>query len=60
VFNATQVYRGTWDYTITPTLVSRFCGGFNCFREDHGSMAISADSPQSEGFSGLLPAGYWK
>jgi hypothetical protein len=23
-------------------------------------MAISADSPQSEGFSGLLPAGYWK
>ena len=59
-FNATQVYRGTWDYTITPTLVSRFYGGFNYFREDHGSMAISADSPQSEGFSGLLPAGYWK
>jgi len=59
-FNATQVYRGTWDYTVTPTLVSRFYGGFNYFREDHGSMAISADSPQSEGFSGLLPAGYWK
>jgi len=59
-FNATQVYRGTWDYTIAPTLVSRFYGGFNYFREDHGSAAISADSPQSEGFSGLLPAGYWK
>ena len=59
-FNATQVYRGTWDYTVTPTLVSRFYGGFNYFREDHGSAAISADSPQSEGFNGLLPAGYWK
>ena len=59
-FNATQVYRGNWDYTITPTLVSRFYGGFNYFREDHGSTAISADSPQSEGFTGLLPAGYWK
>jgi hypothetical protein len=59
-FNTTQVYRGTWDYTITPTLMSRFYGGFNYFREDHGSQAISADSPQSEGFSGLLPSGYWK
>lgn len=58
--NLTQVYRGTWDYTITPTLVNRFYGGFNYFREDHGSTAISADSPQSEGISGLLPAGYWK
>lgn len=59
-FNATQVYRGTWDYTITPTLVSRFYGGFNYFREDHGSAAITTDSPQNEGFSGLLPAGFWK
>jgi hypothetical protein len=59
-FNATQVYRGTWDYTVTPTLISRFYGGFNYFREDHGSSAISADSPQSDGFSGLLPSGYWK
>ena len=25
-FNATQVYRGTWDYTITPTLVSHMDG----------------------------------
>ena len=58
--NLTQVYRGTWDYTITPTLVSRFYGGFNYFREDHGSTAITADSPQSEGISGLMPAGYWK
>lgn len=59
-FNATQVYRGTWDYTISPTLISRFYGGFNYFREDHGSAAISEDSPQAEGFTGLLPAGYWK
>ncbi|HTS25974.1 MAG TPA: TonB-dependent receptor [Bryobacteraceae bacterium] len=58
--NITQVYRGTWDYTVTPTLISRFYGGFNYFREDHGSAAITADSPQSSGISGLLPAGYWK
>jgi len=58
--NITQVYRGNWDYTITPTLMSAFYGGFNYFREDHGSAAITADSPQSEGISGLLPAGFWK
>ena len=58
--NSTQVYRGNWDYTITPTLLNRFYGGFNYFREDHGSAAISADSPQSSGISGLEPAGYWK
>jgi Carboxypeptidase regulatory-like domain len=58
--NETQVYRGTWDYTVTPTLVSRFYGGFNYFREDHGSTGITPDSPQSSGISGLLPAGYWK
>src|SRR5450759_3089485 len=34
-YNATQVYRGTWDYTITPTVVNRFYGGFNHFLEDH-------------------------
>ena len=58
--NSTQVYRGNWDYTITPTLLNRFYGGFNYFREDHGSAAITEDSPQSEGITGLLPAGYWK
>ncbi len=36
-YNATQVYRGNWDWTITPTLLNRFYGGFNHFREDHGS-----------------------
>src|ERR1035438_4988764 len=34
-YNATQVYRGTWDYTVTPTVVNRFYGGFNHFLEDH-------------------------
>lgn len=58
--NSTQVYRGNWDYTITPSLLNRFYGGFNYFREDHGSAAISSDSPQSSGISGLEPAGYWK
>jgi Carboxypeptidase regulatory-like domain len=58
--NHTQVYRGNWDYTITPTLISAFYGGFNYFREDHGSAANSADSPQSSGITGLLPSGYWK
>ena len=37
----TEVYRGSWDWTITPTLLNRFYGGFNHFREDHGSLAVN-------------------
>ncbi len=60
-YNATQVYRGTWDYTITPTLVSRFYGGFNHFREDHTQgEATETGSVLAAGLSLLVPAGTWK
>ncbi len=59
-YNATEVYRGSWDWTITPTLLNRFYGGFNHFREDHGSLAVETGSVQSTGLSGLEPSGYWK
>ncbi len=60
-YNATQVYRGTWDYTITPTLVSHFYGGFNHFREDHTQgEATESGSVQAGGLSLLVPSGAWK
>lgn len=58
-FNHAQTYRGNWDYTISPTLINRFYGGFNHYLEDHGSMARETDQPLALG-SSLLPAGYWK
>ena len=60
-YNTTQVYRGTWDYTITPTLVNRFYGGFNHFREDHTQgEATETGSTMSQGLSILEPSGTWK
>ncbi|MGO9261852.1 MAG: TonB-dependent receptor domain-containing protein [Bryobacteraceae bacterium] len=60
-YNATQVYRANWDWTITPTLLNRFYGGFNHFREDHTQgEATEAGSVQSAGLSLLVPSGTWK
>ncbi len=60
-YNETQVYRGTWDYTITPTLVSRFYGGFNWFREDHTQgEATETGSVMADGLGLLVPSGTWK
>ncbi len=54
-----QVYRGNWDYTISPTLVNRFYGGFNHYLEDQGGTSRETDQATATG-AGLLPAGYWK
>jgi hypothetical protein len=54
-----QVYRGNWDYTISPTMVNRFYGGFNHYLEDQGSTSREVDQSLATG-SGLYPAGYWK
>lgn len=59
-YDETQVYRGNWDWTITPTLLNRLYGGFNYYREDHASLAVEQGSVQSEGLTGLEPSGYWK
>lgn len=57
-YNA-QVYRGNWDYTISPTLVNRFYGGFNHYLENQGGTSRETDQSTASG-AGLLPAGYWK
>src|ERR1017187_10149189 len=60
-YNKTQVYRANWDWTISPTLLNRFYGGFNWFREDHTQgEATEAGSLLAEGLNVLVPAGTWK
>jgi len=54
-----QVYRGNWDYTVTPTLVNRFYGGFNHYLENQGGTSREVAQTTATG-SSLLPAGYWK
>ena len=54
-----QVYRGNWDYTVSPTLVNRFYGGFNHYLENQGSTSRQVDQSLATG-SNLYPAGYWK
>jgi hypothetical protein len=59
-YDHTQLYRGNWDWTISPTFLSRFYGGFNYYREDHGNTeGMTQGSPQSAGIGGLLPATFW-
>jgi hypothetical protein len=53
------VYRGNWDYTISPSLVNRFYGGFNHYLENQGGTSREVDQSTATG-AGLLPAGYWK
>ena len=53
------VYRGNWDYTVSPTLVNRFYGGFNHYLEDQGGTSREVDQTTATG-AGLLAAGYWK
>ncbi len=49
-YNDTQrnsdVYRGSWDYSVTPTLFNHFYGGGNDWRETH-------DPPQATVVSGI-------
>jgi len=60
-YNKTQVYRANWDWTISPTLLNRFYGGFNWFREDHTQgEATEAGSLLAEGLNVLVPADTWK
>uniref|UniRef100_Q01RN1 TonB-dependent transporter Oar-like beta-barrel domain-containing protein n=1 Tax=Solibacter usitatus (strain Ellin6076) TaxID=234267 RepID=Q01RN1_SOLUE len=60
-YNKTQVYRANWDWSITPTFLNRFYGGFNWFREDHTQgEATETGSLLAEGLNVLVPAGTWK
>jgi hypothetical protein len=59
-YNRAHVYRGSWDWTINSTWLNRFYGGFNDWREDHGSPGTEEGTPMSEGLADLVPAGTWK
>jgi len=48
-YNRSDVYRLSWDYTISPTWLNRFYAGGNNWRQNHGSFATYKDAPQSDG-----------
>jgi len=48
-YNHSDVYRGSWDYTVSPTWLNRFYGGFNNWQQNHGSYATYKGAPLSMG-----------
>ena len=58
-YNQANVYRGSWDYAISPTFLNRFYGGFNDWREDHGAPGTETGAPMAEGLA-TIPEGTWK
>jgi Carboxypeptidase regulatory-like domain len=54
-----DLYRGNWDYTVSPTLINRFYGGFNHYLENQGGTSREVAQTTATG-NNLLPAGYWK
>ena len=59
-YNRSDVYRGSWDYTISPTWLNRFYGGFNNWRQNHASYATVEGTPMSEGLSTTPASEGWK
>jgi hypothetical protein len=57
-YNRAHVYRGSWDYTISPTFLNRFYGGFNDWREDHGSPGTVTGTAMSAGLATISKG--WK
>jgi outer membrane receptor protein involved in Fe transport len=47
-YNRSDVYRLSWDYTLSPTWLNRFNAGINRWRQNHGSYATYKDAPQSD------------
>ncbi len=48
-YNRSDVYRLSYDYTISPTLLNRFYAGGNNWRQNHGAYTTVSGSPQSDG-----------
>ena len=48
-YNRSDVYRISYDYTLTPTLLNRFYAGGNNWEQNHGSFATWSDAPQAQG-----------
>ena len=48
-YNQSDVYRLSYDYTISPTLLNRFYAGGNNWRQNHGSYTTFSGAPQADG-----------
>jgi hypothetical protein len=48
-YNRSDVYRLSYDWTITPTLLNRFYAGGNNWEQNHGSFATYSGAPQAQG-----------
>ncbi len=48
-YNRADVYRLSYDYTITPTLLNRFYAGGNNWRQNHGSYTTYSGAPEADG-----------
>jgi len=48
-YNRSDVYRLSYDYTISPTWLNRFYAGGNNWRQNHGAYSTFKDAPQADG-----------
>jgi hypothetical protein len=48
-YNRSDVYRISYDYTITPTFLNRFYAGGNNWEQNHGSFSTWSGAPQAQG-----------
>ena len=49
-YNQSDVYRISYDYTISPTLLNRFYAGGNNWRQNHGAYYHLSGAPQATEF----------
>ncbi len=48
-YNQSDVYRLSYDYTLSPTLLNRFYAGGNNWRQNHGAYSTVTGAPQADG-----------
>ena len=48
-YNRSDVYRLSWDYTLSPTLLNRFYAGGNNWEQNHGAFDTYSGAPESQG-----------
>ena len=48
-YNRSDIYRLSYDYTLSPTWLNRFYAGGNNWRQNHGAYSTFKDAPQSDG-----------
>src|SRR5271157_5059224 len=57
-YNRSDVYRISYDYTISPTLLNRFYAGGNNWEQNHGAFDTYNGAPESQGLP--TTAAGWK